>query len=92
MGLWYAAGSSTVVYSDPKGELGATLHNVQESNRRWREDELLLPAALTGGRSAIRIRLEFVQRETPLFPGHPLAEQAWSEYRYWAYSYVMPRP
>ena len=28
---------------------------------------------------------------TPLFPGHPLPEQAWSEMRYTAYSYRMPR-
>jgi hypothetical protein len=27
----------------------------------------------------------------PLFPGHPLPELAWSEMRYTAYSFVMPR-
>lgn len=91
VGLWYTAGSNTCVYSDPKGELGATQHNVQTSNRRWREDEFLLPRELTEGRSSIRIKLEFVPKNIPLFPGHPLPKQAWSEYRYWAYSYVMPR-
>jgi len=91
VGLWYTAGSNTCVYSDPKGELGATLHNVQTSNRRWRDDEFLLPRSLTGGRSLIRVKLEFVPRNIPLFPGHPLTPQAWSEYRYTAYCYVMPR-
>ncbi len=30
-GIWYLAGSNTCIYSDAKGELGATLHNVQTS-------------------------------------------------------------
>ncbi len=91
VGYWYAAGSNTVVYSNPKGELGATQHNVQTSNRRWREDEFLLPRELTRGRSVIRLKIEFVPRDIPLMPGNTLSEQAWSEYRYWAYCYVMPR-
>src|SRR5690606_17645682 len=91
VGLWYTAGSNTCVYSDPRGELDPSLHNAQTSNRRWREEEFLLPRELTEGRSSIRIKLEFVPKGIPLFPGHPLPEQAWSEYRYWAYSYVMPR-
>ncbi len=89
-GTWYTAGSNTVVYSDPKGELGATLHNVQTSNRRWRDDEFLLPRRLTQGRTAIRVRVEFTPRNIPLFPGHPLPAQAWSEFRYRAYCYRMP--
>ena len=28
----------------------------------------------------------------PLFPGHPLAELAWSEVRYDAYCYIQPAP
>lgn len=91
VGLWYTAGSNTVVYSNPKGERGATVHNVQTSNRRWREDEFLLPRQLTEGRSAIQVRIEFVPRDTPLFTGHPAGQRAWSEYRYAAYCYVMPR-
>lgn len=90
VGLWYTAGANTVVYSNPPEELGATRHIVQTSNRRWKEDEFLLPRELTEGRSAIRIKVEFVPRNIPLFPGHPMAEQAWSEFRYWAYSIVMP--
>ena len=90
VGLWYTAGSNTCVYSNPKGELGATEHNVQSSNRRWRDDEFLLPRKLTEGRSAMRVKIEFVPRNIPLFPGQPLPQQAYSEFRYWAYCYVMP--
>jgi hypothetical protein len=60
------------VYSDPKGALGATLHNVQTSNRRFRDDEFLLPRNLTAGRSMVRMRFTPVRRL--LFPGHPLPE------------------
>ena len=52
-GVWYLAGSNTCVYSNPKDELGATQHVVQTSNRRFRDDEFLVPRALTQGRSAI---------------------------------------
>jgi hypothetical protein len=90
-GIWYLAGSNTCVYSDAKGELGATLHNVQTSNRRFRDDEFLLPRALTQGRRAIRVRVAFVPVDRPLFPGHPYpTESAWSELRYTAYSWVLP--
>jgi len=88
--VWYTAGSNTAVFSNPKAETGPAEHKVRTSNRRWREDEFLLPRSATQGRSAIRVKVEFVPRNIPLFPGHPLAEQAWSEYQYKAYSYVMP--
>lgn len=89
-GLWHLAGSNTCIYSDPRGELGETLHHVQTSNRRFREDEFLLPRALTEGRGSIRVRIQFAPVERPSFPGHPLPELAWSEIRYDAYSIVMP--
>ena len=87
-GIWYLAGSNTCVYSNPKEELGATQHIVQTSNRRFREDEFLVPLALTKGRSAVRVKFTPVNR--PLFPGHPIPELAWSEIRYGAYCFVMP--
>jgi len=100
-GFWYTAGSNTNVFSNggvhsisdyaTKREIGATEHIVQTSNRRFRDDEFLIPAALTKGRSAIRIRVKFLPVERPLFPGHPMAELAWSEMHYTAYSFVMPR-
>ena len=87
-GIWYLAGSSTCVYSNPREELGATQHIVQTSNRRFRDDEFLIPRDLTAGRSNIRVRVEFTPVNIPLFPGQPLGEQAWSELRYDAYCFV----
>jgi hypothetical protein len=90
-GVWYTAGANTYIYSDPKGELGETLHNVQTSNRRFRDDEFLVPRDLTEGRSAIRIRVEFTPINRPLFPGRPVDELAWTELHYDAYCYVLPK-
>lgn len=90
-GVWYLAGANTCVYSNPKGELGATEHVVETSNRRFRDDEFLLPRRLSAGRSSIRLRIKFIPANIPLFPGRPLDEQAWSELRYDAYCYVMPK-
>src|SRR5207302_1649807 len=46
-GIWYLAGSSTCVYSNPKDELGPAQRIIQTSNRRFRDDEFLLPLRLT---------------------------------------------
>jgi len=51
---------------------------------------LLLSKTLTQGKSELKLKVEFVPINRPLRPGDPLAEQAWSEIRYAAYSYVMP--
>ncbi len=91
VGIWYTAGSNTVVYSNPREELGAPQHIKQTSNRRWREDEFLLPRKLTEGKSSLRVKIEFLPTNIPLFPGEPLPEQAWSEYTYFAYCYIMPK-
>ena len=90
-GIWYLAGSNLPVFSDPPDELGAAEHVLRESNRRFRDDEFLLPRALTRGRSAIRVRVTFTPVKTPLFPGHPVAPLAWSELGYSAYSFVLPK-
>ena len=92
-GVWYLAGSNTCVFSNPgnRQELGATQHVVQTSNRRFRDDEFLLPRALTARRGSIRVRVKFTPVAIPLFPGYPVPELAWSEMRYTAYSFVMPR-
>lgn len=89
-GIWYLAGSNTCIYSNPKDELGATEHNVQVSNRRFRDDEFLVPRDLTEGRNTVRFRIKFVPVPIPLFPGQPLPELAWSELNYTAYCWVMP--
>jgi hypothetical protein len=91
-GTWYLAGSNTCVYSNPRDELGPAQHIVQTSNRRLRTDEFLLPLELTKGREAIRLRIRFTPVSRPLFPGHPIPQLGWSEIRYDAYCFVMPRP
>lgn len=90
-GVWYLAGSNTVVYSNPKGELGATQHVVETSNRRFRDDEFLIPRDLTRGKKAIWVRVKFIPVNRPLYPGYPLGERAWSEIGYTAYCFVLPK-
>jgi hypothetical protein len=90
-GIWYLAGSNTVVYSNPKEEQGATEHNVETSNRRFRDDEFLVSRELTQGRKAIWVRIKFTPVNRPLFPGYPIGDRAWSEIRYTAYCFITPR-
>jgi len=93
VGQWYTAGSNTCVYSYPRdeGELGKTQHTVITSNRRWREEEFLIPRHLTAGVDCLEIKVEHVPVTRELFPGHPFPEEsAWSESRYWVYCYRMP--
>lgn len=100
-GLWYTAGGNPAVYADPRSlpkdqlntplELAPPAKIPWTSNRRWREDEFMLPRSLTEGRDLIRVRLEFQPVGLPLFPGHPVAEEGWTEFRYQAYCFVMPR-
>ncbi len=89
-GIWYLAGSNTCVYSNPREETGVTQHKVQTSNRRFRDDEFLIPRKLTEGRGNIRVRIKFTPVERPLFLGHPIPELAWSEIKYKAYCFVVP--
>jgi D-arabinan exo alpha-(1,3)/(1,5)-arabinofuranosidase (non-reducing end) len=89
-GIWYLAGSNSCVYSHPRSELGLAEHTVETSNRRFRDDEFLVPRILTHGKKAIWIRIKFTPVNRPLYPGYPLAQQAWSEIRYTAYSFVVP--
>jgi Protein of unknown function (DUF2961) len=97
VGQWYTAGSNTCVHSRPQGEnfsaaeLAPTEHNVITSNRRWRESEFLIPRHLSEGHEKLRIRIEHLPDDRPLFPGHPFpAKNVWSESRYWAYCYRLP--
>jgi hypothetical protein len=97
VGEWYTAGSNTCVHSRPPGdnfskaELAPTEHNVVTSNRRWREEEFLIPRQATHGVERLEIRVEPIAEDRPLFPGHPFpVKNAWSESRYWAYCYRLP--
>jgi len=90
-GIWYTSGANTYVYSPPEGELGKRVYNIMTSNRQFRDEEFLIPARLTQGRSAIRVRVKFVPEDRELYPGHPYPKKsAWSELRYEVFSYVMP--
>ncbi len=89
-GVWYLAGGNTCVYSNPKPETGATEHNVQTSNRRFRDDEFLVPRPLTEGKKSIRVKVQFTPVNRPPVPGHPVPDLAWSEIRYDVYSFVVP--
>jgi hypothetical protein len=89
-GVWYTAGSNRCVFSDPPGELDAPWHVVQTSNRRFREEEFLVPPRLTRGRSAIRVRIASTPEPHGLVPGGEIPATSWSEFRYWAYTYVVP--
>ncbi|MDN5204230.1 DUF2961 domain-containing protein [Fulvivirgaceae bacterium BMA10] len=90
-GIWYLAGSNTCIYSAPKGELGKRQKVVQTSNRRLRDDEFMIPATLTSGKSKLKIKVEFVANDQGLFLDMPFPkESAWSELDYKVYSYVLP--
>ena len=56
-GIWFTAGSNTVVFSDPHNETGApnSAEVVQTSNRRFRQEEFLLAAGLTAGCSTMGV-------------------------------------
>ena len=91
-GTWLTAGSNRCNFSWPaSGELGASEQHLETVNRRFRDDEMLLPPQLTRGRSAIRVRFVFRPVGKPVYPGLALAPEAWSELRYSVYSYVLPR-
>jgi hypothetical protein len=75
-GTWYLAGSNQCVFSDPPGELDPFQPVMETSNRRWRDDEFLVPRVLTQGRRALRVRL--------------VPSATWSEYRYTAYVWTLP--
>ena len=90
VGIWYLAGSNTCVISDPRGELDKHVYNVLTSNRRFRDDEFLILAKFTQGKSSIRIMVRHVAEDRDLYPGMPYPKKsAWSELRYKVYTYVM---
>ena len=96
-GTWYSAGSNTCYFSYPRGrpfteaELLPSSPELITGNRRWREEEFLIGHHLTQGISRLAIKIDWVPNTKVLWPGQSFpVESAWSEGRYWAYSYVMP--
>ncbi|HEX5554492.1 MAG TPA: DUF2961 domain-containing protein [Chitinophagaceae bacterium] len=91
-GIWYLAGSNTCVYSNPGGELDKRQYKVETSDRRLRDDEFMLPAALTRGHRRIRIKIRDIPSAIKLYPGRRFPKKsAWSELDYAIYSFVMPQ-
>lgn len=89
--IWHLAGSNTSLWQNFAGELAARQLEIRTSNRRFRDDEFLIPSELTENRSAIRIRIKFVPNNQELLPGTPFPkESVWSELKYQVYSYVIP--
>ena len=92
VGIWYTAGSNTCVYSNPDGELDDIKNEIITGNRRWREEEFLLPSKLTRGNKEIAIRIEHIPSNEQLTPEDQFpAPSTWSEGRYYLYSYRLPR-
>jgi hypothetical protein len=90
-GTWYLAGCNTCIYSNPSQELGPSVHTTETSNRRFRDDEFMIPRDLTKGRASIRVKVVHIPLFRPLYPGAPWIKHGWSEIRYDAYSVVLPR-
>jgi hypothetical protein len=90
-GIWYLAGSNTVVYSNPSAELAKSEHIVERSNRRFRDDEFLIARDLTRGKKKIWVRIQSAPVNKPLYPRQPPGDQAWSEIEYTAYCFVLPK-
>lgn len=90
-GTWYLAGSSTVLFSNPRGELEKRELRTKTSNRRFRDDEFLIPAHLTKKSSLMVVKVKFIPDNQLLFPEFPFPkESAWSELKYDVYNYVIP--
>ncbi len=69
-GTWYSAGSSHSV-------------DIDGQRRCWRDEEFPLPVALTQGKAAVRIRIQFDPTNDP-------QNSAWTAFRYQMYSFVLP--
>ncbi len=89
-GTWYLAGGSTYLFADSPSETSNTAPSIETSSHRWRDDEFMIPRQLTEGRPSIRVRVTFTPTNRPLMAGQAVLPQAWSEYRYTAYCWVLP--
>ncbi len=92
VGIWYLAGSNTFYHSYPKDELGKRTPNVMTSNRRFRDDEFLLPEEVTRGQDKIRLQFRTIENEQEILPGVPFPKPSrWSELKYEVYCYTIQR-
>jgi hypothetical protein len=92
VGVWFTAGSNTCVFSRPGGELDPPEHHVMTTDRRWMEEEFAIAGTHTRGHESLDIKLEVMPDNKELYPGFPFPEtSAWSESRYWVYSWILPQ-
>jgi hypothetical protein len=90
-GVWFLAGSNRCLFSFPGPETGEATPILQVSNRRFRDDEFIVPARLTRGRSRLRVRLVPAPVPHPALPGATEPSPgAWSELAYDAYVWRLP--
>lgn len=91
-GVWYFAGSNTSVYGWTAGttETVNGPPEVSTSNRRFREEEFILPRSLTRGRTSIRVRIVPIGTPKPVTPEAMPPERVWSAFHYTAYSWLLP--
>ena len=70
-GLWLTAGSNSVVSSDPRAEGAAAQPALSTAaGRRLKQDEFLLPPALTASKASIRLTFVNAPHEvSELWPG-----------------------
>lgn len=90
-GFWYTPGSTLGYGSWPATELSPPDPVLQTSNRRFVEDEFLLPLELTRGKSQLRVGIRFHPVNRPLMPGLSLQPQQWTEVEYQAHCFRIPR-
>jgi len=95
-GIWYTSGSNTCYFSYPTGksyteaELKPSNPKIITGNRRWREEEFIVNRHLTKGLTKMEIQVKWIPVNKELLPGQPFPiENAWSEARYWVYSYTL---
>ncbi len=89
-GFWYTAGSTLGYGTWPATELSPPDPVLQTSNRRFVEDEFLLPLELTRGKSKLRVGIRFRPVNRPLMPGLSLQPQQWTEIEYQAHCFQVP--
>jgi hypothetical protein len=89
-GTWYLAGSNTCAFATSGTETGGASPTIETSNRRWRDDEFMIPRALTEGLESIRVRIIYHPIPAPLLPGGAPPDSAWSESHYTAYVWQLP--
>jgi hypothetical protein len=90
-GVWYTAGSVRSVFSNPPGEADPATPSVRTSTRRWRDDELLIDRHLTEGRTRLRVRVVVAPAAHALVSTEPPGDGAWTEFKYRAFAWRVPR-